>query len=220
MFENLSLPKTRHAHAIYTGSSGCTRNRYGGSWSFSGDCISNCYSGTYHVREWVRIPEVTSSMGVLEHYVYAYQTFNGYVEYQYDPAPVCSEDETCKTCPTSWDGCTGTPICDNSNIIKCGCLGSGVTTGSGSSLATASCSNTEQGSQMDSTSMPQAKRQHVVSMVYGPQHQLVLSTNVLQFQRLHHRNLRGQLVLNRELRILPLAHSIVRKDGKSMVVLT
>ena len=59
--------------------SGCTRNNYGGSWSFSGDCVSGCYSGTYHVREWVNIPEVTSQMGVLEHYVYAYNSFAGYV---------------------------------------------------------------------------------------------------------------------------------------------
>ena len=90
-------------------------------------------------------------MGVLEHYVYAYQTFNGYVEYQYDPAPVCSNDYTCKTCPTSLQRCgSGTPICDNSNIIKCGCLASEVATGSGSALKTASCSDTEQGLQCTS----------------------------------------------------------------------
>ena len=89
-------------------------------------------------------------MGVLEHYVYAYQSFSGYVEYQYDPAPVCSNDYTCKTCPTSVQGCSRTPVCDNSNIIKCGCLASGVSTGSGSSLATATCGDTEQGQQCTS----------------------------------------------------------------------
>ena len=92
-------------------------------------------------------------MGVLEHYVYAYQTFSGYVEYSYTPAPVCSEDYSCKACPGEgdWDGCpSGKPICDNSNIVKCGCFGDDVTTGSGSALKTASCDNTPQGQQCTS----------------------------------------------------------------------
>jgi hypothetical protein len=88
-------------------------------------------------------------MGQLEHFVYAYRTFRGYVNFSYTPPP-CDEDVTCNACPSTWDGCRGIPICDNSQVIKCGCLGSGVTTGSGSSLATASCSDTEQGAQCTS----------------------------------------------------------------------
>lgn len=127
---------------------GCTRNAYGGSWSFSGDCVRNCYSGTYHVREWVNIPEVTSLMGVLKHYVYAFSTFRGYVTFSYRTAETCTEVETCNDCPSpgstlanSICGNNGYPICDNTNVISCGCSVSALTTGTGSSLMSHSCTN-------------------------------------------------------------------------------
>lgn len=94
-----------------------------GGMMFSGDCISNCYSGTYHVREWLRIPEVTPAMGRLELYVFAAQSFSGYVTYSYNSAEVCSQGSdriTCQECPEEWSGCpNGIPVCDGSNIISC-----------------------------------------------------------------------------------------------------
>jgi len=90
-----------------------------GGVDFSGDCISNCYSGTYHVREWLSIPEVTPAMGRLELYVFAAQNFSGHVEFEYSSAEVCSEITTCTECPEAWPGCPNGPVCDGSNIISC-----------------------------------------------------------------------------------------------------
>ena len=97
------------------------------------------------------IPEVTSTMGVLEHYVYAYRTFSGYVTYSYKTAQTCVQIETCNACPTTWSACgSGTPICDNSNRVQCGCKGNQVPTGTGSNFASASCSDTVNGGQCTS----------------------------------------------------------------------
>ena len=55
--------KPRHAKRIYHKQvKRLYENGYGGSWSFSGDCVSNCYSGTYDKRVG-RIPEVNEFNG-------------------------------------------------------------------------------------------------------------------------------------------------------------